>query len=542
MRTGIVLFYFFFPTIAKGCCGKNRQQRILTDQPFHHYKAVEGEVFVMPCDPSEKSPVKRAGADDGKACGEEFVAKDAGENRSFTGSNSTLQVIAKTSLRCFEPEESSVMLLVDIGGRIPCPGHACYNNTGVVWYKKNRPVSIARDSCVEDGELQLCTVYREDTGVFYCDRRITEQGVAWVFRRAVHVKVIPFSEANSLPVVKYPAVNMTEEVELGQPHNLTCEVDFDFEVNISRKVEWFMNYGGDMDNMTLLDTKRHQEVLFSEIKVTQTYGIKEVTPQHLKHAYTCFASNAVGNNSVTIKLKQKKQGKWPSLVGYPFGCFLLVVSLGIILHVKWVELQLIFRSRFQFGKDDEEKEFDVFVSYVWTGPSAEAVNGLTISSKPYSDAGEMQSREEPIEMRLPRVLEDQWGYRVCLLERDILPGGAYTNDVVLTINRSRMLICVLSAEYFASSNAVFVLESGVKALLQNSALKMLLIWTRGTSASFTQPEPPLPKLVQRALKVLPSLQWSTDAPSTAARSFWISLQKAMPADRARPASRVQCEA
>lgn len=44
--------------------------------------------------------------------------------------------------------------------------------------------------------------------------------------------------------------------------------------------------------------------------------------------------------------------KWPSLVGYPFGCFLLVVCLGITLHVKWVELQLIFRSRFQFGKDD----------------------------------------------------------------------------------------------------------------------------------------------------------------------------------------------
>uniref|UniRef100_A0A087YF64 Interleukin 18 receptor accessory protein n=1 Tax=Poecilia formosa TaxID=48698 RepID=A0A087YF64_POEFO len=443
-------------------------------------------------------------------------------------SNSTLQVIAKTSLRCFEPEESSVMLLAHIEGRIPCPGHACYNNTGVVWYKKNRLVSIARESCVEDGELHLCTVYREDTGVFYCDRRITEQGVAWVFRRAVHVKVIPFTEANSPPVVKYPAANMTEEVELGQPHNLSCEVDFDFEVNISRKVEWFMNYGGDMDNMTLVDTERHEEVFFSDIKVTQTYTIKEVTPQHLKHAYTCLAGNTVGNNNVTIKLKEKEQviifstivdNKMNCLVGVP------IRNLGIILHVKWVELQLIFRSRFQFGKDDEEKEFDVFVSYVWTGPSAEAV--------------EMQSREEPIEMRLTRVLEDQWGYRVCLLERDILPGGAYTNDVVLTINRSRMLICVLSAKYFASSNAVFVLESGVKALLQNSALKMLLIWTRGTSASFIQPEPPLPKLVQRALKVLPSLQWSTDAPSTTARSFWISLQKAMPADGARPASRVQ---
>lgn len=41
--------------------------------------------------------------------------------------------------------------------------------------------------------------------------------------------------------------------------------------------------------------------------------------------------------------------KWPSLVQYPIGSLLLVAGLGIILHVKWLELQLIFRSYFQFG-------------------------------------------------------------------------------------------------------------------------------------------------------------------------------------------------
>ncbi|KAM4743687.1 interleukin-18 receptor accessory protein-like [Anableps anableps] len=413
---------------------------------------------------------------------------------------------------------------------------------------KNKAISKQmRASSQINGQLHLDRVYEEDTGVYYCDRQITEQGVTGIFRRAVNVTVISHFKANSSPLIKYPAANITEDVELGQPYNLTCEVNFDFEVNISRKVQWFMNYGGDMGNMTLLHMEQPEEKqFFRKFEVTQKSIIKEVMSQHLKHTYTCFASNTVGNNSVTIKLKQKKKVTWPSLVGYPFGCFLLVAGLGIILHVKWVELQIICRSRFQFEKYDEKKEFDVFVSYVWTAPSPEAVNGLTLSSRPYSDAEgcisnmEMQSSEEPIEKLLPQVLEDQWGYRVCLLERDILPGGAYTNDVVFTINRSQMLICILSAEYFASSNAVFVLESGIKALLQNSALKMLLIWTSGTSASFSQLEPPLPKLVQRALKVLPSLKWSTDTSSTAIRSFWISLQKAMPANGARVASHMQC--
>lgn len=38
----------------------------------------------------------------------------------------------------------------------------------------------------------------------------------------------------------------------GQSHTLTCKAYFDFEINISQKVQWFMNYGGNVKNKTLL--------------------------------------------------------------------------------------------------------------------------------------------------------------------------------------------------------------------------------------------------------------------------------------------------
>ncbi|KAF7654771.1 hypothetical protein LDENG_00064830, partial [Lucifuga dentata] len=247
--------------------------------------------------------------------------------------------------------------------------------------------------------------------------------------------------------------------------------------------------------------------------ITQTAIINEVTLLHFNHTYTCIASNSVGNSSATVKLRRKTGGKWPEVIGYPVVSLLLVAGLGVILHVKWLEVTLIYRSHCRLWA--EEKEFDVFLSYVWSAPSVEDLK-----------LKEEYTTQWPPEVLLPWVLEDQWGYRLCLLERDLLPGGAYVNDVVHAIERSRMLICLLSADYLCNSNAVFVLESGIQALLQNSHIKLLLIWT---SRTFSQMDPPLPSLVQRGVKVLPSLDWTSGKPAKATRHFWKSLKKAMPA-------------
>ncbi|XP_031702806.1 interleukin-18 receptor accessory protein-like isoform X1 [Anarrhichthys ocellatus] len=442
-----------------------------------------------------------------------------------------LQVVERSeiSLECVQPEQNSIELYVDVGGKVPCPGLNCSNNTHAIWYKGNKAVSEQkRSSCQMGGTLHLCQVNKLDTGVYFCDRQIIEQGVIWTFRRAVNVRA------------------------LRQPHTLMCKVHFDFEREFSREVLWYMNYGSNMENMTLLPMEEQQQrETFTVYEVIRKAIIKEVTPEHLNNRYTCIASNIVGNSRGTIELKEKIKVKWPSLVGYPIASLLLVAGLGIVLHVKWLEIQLIFRSHFQHGKHDgDEKEFDVLLSYVWSPPSAEVMGVSTLSSQRGPDTDEEaclscmdplnteegKSTQRPLEVVLPQVLEDRWGYRLCLLERDVVPGGAYTNDVVLAIQRSRMLICLLSADYLSNSNAVFVLESGVQVLLQDSTLKLLLIWTSRASASLIQPDSPLPTLVQRALKVLPSLDWTSGKPTS---NFWRSLKKAMPDQKVKLVSLMQ---
>ncbi|KAM3876895.1 interleukin-18 receptor accessory protein-like [Diretmus argenteus] len=507
MQTRYVLFFAIIPIVLEGCCELQRnKEKTVELKTTRMYRAVEGETFRMPC-------LERPNGE---------VVWSSGRELFFH-----LQVLERSSLGCTGPEEGIKDLISGTGGEITCPGFNCCDqasNTDVIWYKGNTAISeLQKDNRrairQEKGRLLLVTVYGHDTAVFFCERHTSEQGVVWTNTRAVNVTVI------------------------GQSYNLTCEVKFGFQKHFSPVIQWYTYNHGKNEDIVLIQEqsqireKRSSSVV-TDFLVTNRAVIPEVTLLHLDHTYTCFASNSVGNSSATIKLKRKNRVKWLEMVVCPIVPLLLVTGLGIILRVKWLEVSLIYRSRYQHANNGEvEKDFDVFLSCIWSPLSREQMGGFTLCPSSGSKEEDRLKTEEwcdtqePLEVLLPRVLEDQWSYRLCLLERDLLPGGAYTDDVVHTLQRSRMLICLLSADFLSNSNAVFVLESGIRALLQDSHLKLLLIWTRGTPALVEQLDPPLPSVVRRALKVLPTLDWTSSKAARATNSFWRSLRKAMPVQR-----------
>ncbi|XP_057694753.1 interleukin-18 receptor accessory protein-like isoform X1 [Corythoichthys intestinalis] len=535
MRDGYILLFWVFPVFLEGCCEKHKQR---DKGPFinmreQHYRVVEGEMFVMPC--TNKEVTKYEMRENGGLyfhCGREFLTKveHSGNYTLVNGRMSLqLQVLEKQRYPCYNTKEENVELLAGAGGTIPCPGFNCSLGASVTWYKGNKSVSEQRrTSCVENGDLHLCPVRHVDTGRFFCDQHFTEQGIHWILKRPVTVMAKLYENP---PRITKPIDNTTDEVELGKPHTLTCEVHFPFEVKFPPQVRWYVNHREDGDNRTLFHSENpHVErVEYSICKVTHNIFIQEVTALHLKNTYTCMAKNSFGKHSVTIKLKRKVHEKWLLLFVYPIASLALVAGMAIVLHVKWLELKLIYITRFQRGKADaDEKEFDVFLSYVWTRPQLSlSGQGPSQELSDYSSISDLR----PPEVMIPMVLEDLWGYRLCLLERDMLPGEAYTNDVVRAIRRSQILICVVSAEYLANSNAVFVLESGIKVLLQSSPLRILLIWMNRTSAFSLEADSPLPSVVQRALKVLPSLDWKSGHSARVSSKFWRSLRKALPKPR-----------
>ncbi|XP_059926775.1 interleukin-18 receptor accessory protein-like isoform X2 [Gadus macrocephalus] len=454
-----------------------------------------------------------------------------------------LQVFEGSRRACSALGPKQVTLTLGAGGKIDCPPSTCGDpdlfNSQVTWYQNGRSISEMqkkRGVCSEGPRLMLCTVYAQDSqAVFYCDRHAKGPGPLWITRRAVNVIVIP-SDTEIPPTILDPNNNKTEEVVIGEPHTLRCKVTFGFERNISSKVQWYTNTAADQALKILIDQQEQtrEEMMFNQTEVTQVAVLKVVTELHLQQVFTCLATNAKGTTNCTIRLRRRDAaGHWLTAAVVPVMCVVLLTGLGVGLHLRTLELTLIYRSYWQSSDHvGDSKDIDVFLSHAWSHASEDGTGTHTaLLPSPSGEQGSPLSSEPlsytPLEVLLRLALEGS-GYRLFLMERDLLPGGAYTEDVVRVIQRSRCLVCLLSGDFLSNSSAVFVLEAGVQALLRDHELKVMVIWTEPRPASMGQLNPPLPRLVHRALRVLPCLDWLPGPSPDSSRMFWKSFWKAMP--------------
>uniref|UniRef100_A0A8C6XDL7 Interleukin 18 receptor 1 n=1 Tax=Naja naja TaxID=35670 RepID=A0A8C6XDL7_NAJNA len=123
---------------------------------------------------------------------------------------------------------------------------------------------------------------------------------------------------------------------------------------------------------------------------------------------------------------------------------------------------------------------------------------------------------------LPKTLEDHFGYKLCIFERDISPGGAIIDDIQSSIDRSRRLIIILSRNY-VSDQVMYELEIGLhKALVERKIRVILIEYMPKNDFDF------LPK----SLELLSSSQvvkWKEEKSLPLNSKFWKKLCYAMPA-------------
>ncbi|XP_004369363.2 interleukin-18 receptor accessory protein isoform X1 [Trichechus manatus latirostris] len=409
-----------------------------------------------------------------------------------------------TSFPCFEHKHKQFLLLGSIDP-IYCPSLHCQSDTQcpeVTWYQNGKLLSEKRGNPLRIGE-----VYNYHRGTYVCDYNQSYNTSSWIVRAVVQVETI-VKNTNFKPDILEPDKD-TLEVELGKPLTLNCKVRFGFEKDLKPVVRWYIK-----------DTDQRQEVpapegnsstsMLKDGVIQHILSLKEVTQRDLQRKFICFAKNSVGSTTRSIQLKKKKGVVFIYILLGTIMTLAGMLLVSALLYTYWIEIVLLYRT-YQ-SKDEtlgDKKEYDAFVSYAkLSSLESEVTSSLS---------------EENLALNLlPEVLENKYGYTLCLLERDVTPGGVYAEDIVSIIKKSRRGIFILSPNY-VNGPSVFELQAAVNLALDDQTLKLILI----KFCSFKEPAS-LPHLVKKALGVLPTITWRGLKSVPPNSRFWTQVRYHMP--------------
>ncbi|XP_066477429.1 interleukin-18 receptor 1 [Tiliqua scincoides] len=387
------------------------------------------------------------------------------------------------------------------GNDIP-PSVTIINKT---WYKNC--TNIAR----EDFEIEKLTV--GDSGTYTCEELLSRAGKKSYQRKIINLRVEQGSEDVAEPAIIGDG-QVLVETEIGKMEVLNCSIflgsaykpTFYWRHNEST-VKKCQNTSSNVSPCEIEAPPYHKD---GKTYVLTQLWFKSIKEEDFNSSYYCTLSHEYDPKSQIFTLRKGHNPDIP-LPAFTTGIamvilfFLLVISVVILCVVFRVDLVLFYRD--MTGKDEtlgDGKTYDAFVSYL-------------------KDCMPMCSEEQAFALDiLPQTLEEHFGYKLCIFERDISPGGAVVDDVQSFIDKSRRLIIILSKNYI-SDKVMFELETGLHKALVEKKIKVIIIeYMPIHDFSF------LPK----SLELLSSSQvvkWKKDKSLPLNSRFWKKLRCAMPA-------------
>ncbi|NXI80068.1 I18RA protein, partial [Rhipidura dahli] len=423
-----------------------------------------------------------------------------------------LDVQTKKAAKCSGYDTNMLYLLAGSGNSITCPGTKCYSHIkkpDVKWYKDGYQIKQrkSRPSLkLKQNEIYLNPTYDKDAGIYVCDYSLPDNTTNWTVRTSITVEVTAKNTIHP-PNILYPNGVVILEAELGKPLELECRVQFGFETLSPMRVTWKRS-NKNINEKLNQETSVYPKGLKGHT-LLHVATLKEVTEKDLRSNFTCFAENSVGNATAVIQLKRKQGVLFLYILCSAISTLFAFVLCTAFIYQHWIEIVLMYRSYLVHNKNTEDgKEFDAFVSYAKLNSSE-------------SDSALISEEKFALEL-LPDMLENKYGYKLCILERDILPGGAYTDEVVTAIKQSRRVIIVLSPAYVRGPS-IFELQAAVNCALEDKRIKLVLIKFQ----DFQEPET-LPPVVKKALRILPIVTWKSSISAAPHKKFWKYMRYHMP--------------
>lgn len=428
---------------------------------------------------------------------------DSGSYKFSTGNvtqNWTLNVSRRSNQGCYS-ENITHSQSVENGQYLSIPCDEVYENFTISTslYKDCEKIKSGKSFIGKSAEY-------EDRGYYTCVYTLHHNGKPFNFTKTYKITI---TKGQNLITSYLHGPNPEYiEVELGKDVELNCSASGDDWSSLDWEFNKETHPKASKNNETKSDIGKNQRHISKVLK------IENINEKYLNTPFVCLLTGKIQENKTFILLKKDK----PDISNHVFKrgmittvfisvAIVCLVILGIIYRV---DLALFYRH---FMRRDETltdgKTYDAFVSYL---KDCQPENG--------------EAHTFAVEI-LPKVLEKHFGYKLCIFERDVVPGKAVVDEIHSLIEKSRRLIIVLSKSYM-SNEVRYELESGLHEALVERKIKIILIkFAFDSDFSF------LPQSLE-LLKSHRVLKWKADKSLSYNSRFWKNLLYLMPAKIVKP--------
>ncbi|XP_068780972.1 interleukin-1 receptor-like 1 isoform X4 [Struthio camelus] len=349
-------------------------------------------------------------------------------------------------------------------GKIVCPTFDNYKNATIIqWYKDCKPIQGER-YFKGDKYIYINNPGKEDDGFYTCQFIYTHNGKVFnVSATRIFVSNVKYSPLP--PQILFPKHKDVIEVDLGAALSLKCQARLGIKKQPIAVVTWDVN----SIPVKYFDFSRfHEETVFFEGHDQEYYRettlhITEIKKEDLQANFTCVAVNEMENTKATVTLQLKAQ----------------------------------------YGKI-----YDAYIIY------------------PKSRTSEANFVENFVYQILPDVLENKYGYKLCIYGRDICPGEDTASAVEKRIQKSRRLIIIVTQQLIHHEDLAYDQHIALyNALIQNGAKVILLeMETIGTYEK-------LQESLKYIIKQQGTVKWKeppTGQPQSSNSKFWKHVRYRMP--------------
>uniref|UniRef100_A0A8C1PD08 Uncharacterized protein n=1 Tax=Cyprinus carpio TaxID=7962 RepID=A0A8C1PD08_CYPCA len=377
----------------------------------------------------------------------------------------------------------------------------------VSWYHFCSSHLIENGRELEGDDLVIYSMKGVYRGLYTCVVSYQMNGRMLQFTRNINVIVVVPDAGSKVPIILNPASDQIYMVTLGDTVTLSCHVILPHLYEEKQHIWW------------TIDKKTVEELAdprFSSPEATlasykdgdewkeRVLNVMDFSAEDLQREFNCSARNSRGFNTSRAVLKAEPY--FPTLeLSCGLGVTLaLMLMMFVIYHVFWLELLLLYRS--WFGSDErytDDKQYDVYISYARNS-----------------------EEEEFVLSTLRRVLESEFGYSVCIFDRDSLPGGTITDDTLRFVGQSRRLVVVVSpCSAVRGTQALLELQAGLTSMLHGGSLRVVLIQFKPIRRKIWVKE------LRRARLALTLIRWKGEKSAPLSSRFWKQLQLELPMRR-----------